>query len=363
MALTKIINLGVSGTSGQTADKIKITNAMTLITCGLAFVYTTYYYYVLNAPIVAVLNLFFISCYALTLLFTYKKHYRTAKLWLLSIFILHIFILTTQVFTANVGFHFYYLILPSGVFLLFNEKEHLEKASIILLGGVTFFICNDWVTENPYIILSAANTQTLFSYTIMAVLIENFLVMHIFNLSIKRQAKILEMLATQDVLTGISNRRTFMEVGEELIECAQRDNKPLSLLLIDIDNFKKVNDTYGHIIGDSAIKLVAHTLDSNLRSSDCLARYGGEEFVIVLPETTLHSAQGLAENLRHKVGKLEIEVGSNQKIHNTISIGIAQFSHGETLMQLLHQADLALYQAKDLGRNRVEMHQGQLVTV
>ncbi len=160
----------------------------------------------------------------------------------------------------------------------------------------------------------------------------------------------LNQLATQDVLTQVANRFQFDNVLEHSISLAQRYGRTLSILLIDIDFFKEVNDTYGHLIGDEVLKKLAHTLSAGIRKSDVIARWGGEEFVILLPDSELSSALKLAETLRAKVAETDFEPVVKQI---TCSIGVARWNEGENSDQLLKRVDEKLYTAKEGGRNRV----------
>ena len=129
----------------------------------------------------------------------------------------------------------------------------------------------------------------------------------------------------------------------------------MSLLIIDIDYFKKFNDTFGHQIGDQVLKLLAQTLTSSIKGQDLAARFGGEEFCVILPGTGVDNAVKLAEIIRNKVGKKQV---LNRKTGEsmgqiTVSVGVAEFSYGEPLSQLILRADEAMYTAKRTGRNRV----------
>ncbi len=357
MALSKLLNLGVKPSSKNTDVKITITNTVTLLTCGLTLFYALYFFVFLEQIDATLINLVFVGSYGFTFYFSSKSFYRLAKLWFFSVFVFHIFILTTQVFSSAIGFHFYLLILPSGVFLLFNEEEKLEKMIVFLVGMITFFVCHNYENANPLVTLPSEIEQAIFTFSIVIVMLENFFVMSVFSLAISRHEAVLKEMATKDVLTGINNRRTFMLIGEELVAHAKRYKKPLTLLLFDIDFFKRVNDSYGHLVGDQALKIVARVLQDNLRASDCLARYGGEEFVVVLPETDAHAAKDLAESLRKAVAGLEIPLSDSKQrdfINCTISVGISENINVDmSLTDLVQQADTALYQAKGAGRNCV----------
>lgn len=161
--------------------------------------------------------------------------------------------------------------------------------------------------------------------------------------------------AMTDGLTGIANRKLF---DSELRRCAiqaMEDGKLLSLLILDIDYFKKFNDTYGHQVGDQVLKLLAQTLTSSIKGQDLAARFGGEEFCVILPGTGLDNAVKVAETIRNKVGsKLVTNRKTGQSMGRvTVSIGVGQFRYGEPLSQLILRSDEAMYSAKRSGRNRV----------
>ena len=165
----------------------------------------------------------------------------------------------------------------------------------------------------------------------------------------------LRKAANSDPLTGASNRGQFMRFGEAEWSRAARFDHPLTVLLLDIDHFKKINDTYGHDAGDDALRAISAACRKNLRRQDLWARLGGEEFAVILIETTVDEAVLMAERLRKAVSKLEIK-SKGKTFGMTTSIGLASadFS-GETLEDALRRADEALYLAKRAGRDRVEI--------
>jgi diguanylate cyclase (GGDEF)-like protein len=164
--------------------------------------------------------------------------------------------------------------------------------------------------------------------------------------------------ALQDPLTGLYNRRHFEErLGSELAS-AQRHGRPLSLLLVDVDHFKQVNDDHGHLAGDEALKMLAFVLRGAIRKEDVLARYGGEEFVVLARETALAGARALGERVRKAVERSRCawqgsDLALTVSIGVTVSIGLAEFVAGRSERELIEAADRALYLAKQAGRNRV----------
>ncbi len=163
----------------------------------------------------------------------------------------------------------------------------------------------------------------------------------------------LRFLATTDALTGVANRRSLLRRAEHEFRRARRYDRPMALLLLDLDHFKKVNDTWGHFAGDEALKALCNVCLASLRSSDMLGRLGGEEFAVLLPEAGVHDACGTGERIRHMVEELVVD-WHGSAIKMTVSIGVACIEPSDPdIYALMRRADLALYTAKDVGRNRV----------
>lgn len=174
---------------------------------------------------------------------------------------------------------------------------------------------------------------------------------YIISILTTQQRETLTKLVSIDELTGTWNRRALdTSLMQSLGKFHHYNNRPaLSLLMLDLDHFKQVNDTFGHMVGDNVLRQLASLIHANIRPSEHLYRYGGEEFVIIAHGSTLAVAQKIAEKLRHEIEQtLFHDVG-----HITVSIGVAELSHGQTPKHLLDIADQALYQAKRLGRNQI----------
>jgi diguanylate cyclase len=185
------------------------------------------------------------------------------------------------------------------------------------------------------------------------------------NLKLTQAAQTIKMLkadledvrrdAMTDALTGLANRKLFDATLNEAAIMAFEDRCPLTLLMVDIDHFKKFNDICGHQTGDEILKLVAHTLKNNVKGQDLVCRYGGDEFVILLPGTSLDNANIVGENIRRAFEQRRIvKKGTSDPIGGiTISVGAARYELGEPVAALIQRADEALYRAKREGRNRV----------
>jgi diguanylate cyclase (GGDEF)-like protein len=164
----------------------------------------------------------------------------------------------------------------------------------------------------------------------------------------------LKQLASQDPLTGLFNPRMCSALGEQLMKIAIRENKPFSVVYIDLDHFKQINDEYGHQAGDNVLVSIAEIIGGYLRDSDVCARLGGEEFCALLPDTDRDGAQQLAENIREQIEKTVHPLGKNE-LKVTASFGVAQLlATDHNLMDIQKRADQALYAAKKGGRNKVD---------
>lgn len=161
-------------------------------------------------------------------------------------------------------------------------------------------------------------------------------------------------MAITDALTGLHNRRFIESRLRQAVDSANSGGAPVSVLLLDIDYFKRINDTHGHEAGDVVLKVFAERLTSQLRALDIAARYGGEEFVILMPGSGLAEAELAAERMRRNVANTPFKLAADLELPVTVSIGLAQASSGEVMESLLRRADAALYEAKTDGRNRVQ---------
>ena len=163
----------------------------------------------------------------------------------------------------------------------------------------------------------------------------------------------LHKLSITDVLTEVYNRRHFFEVAQSMIALSKREHKKVSLLMLDIDHFKVINDTYGHQSGDTVLITLAKEILNMLRSSDVFARIGGEEFAVLLYDTSIEDARNVAQNIAEKIEEYKF-LDKEKRINVTVSIGVSSINNGvASLDSLYYDADQKLYAAKKSGRNCV----------
>lgn len=178
-------------------------------------------------------------------------------------------------------------------------------------------------------------------------------------LRLKHELKQAHQVATQaamtDELTGLKNRRAFFERAEQLFSYCKRQQQPVSVVVLDIDLFKQINDTHGHQVGDQVLRCVGALLQSTFRESDVCGRIGGEEFALMLPEAGAEEADRIAQELRVAIEALNVRAGSGQRLKVSASLGVACAWADDSLLSTLNRADKAMYFAKSHGRNRVEV--------
>lgn len=167
----------------------------------------------------------------------------------------------------------------------------------------------------------------------------------------------IRQLSRTDALTGLHNRRSIMDLLDQSLARAAREQTPLALAILDLDHFKKINDSWGHPTGDRVLQVAARTLREHLREIDHIGRYGGEEFMVILPGTRTEDAAAVLERCRAALAAAAVRSDDQQPVPVSASFGLTGQAAGveTTPQQLIQRADEALYQAKSMGRNRVEM--------
>ncbi|MGA2782505.1 MAG: GGDEF domain-containing protein [Smithella sp.] len=182
------------------------------------------------------------------------------------------------------------------------------------------------------------------------------------EIALRESEEAMRLLAITDSLTGLYNRMHFFELAENEFSRSLRYSRPLSVMMFDIDFFKRINDTFGHTSGDMVLKMVATTTKETVRTTDIPARYGGEEFVILLPETSVAEAAIVAEKLRRKIEDSTVQA-EKCRITITASFGVSDYlgqtnskPHTRVLSEFVSNADLAMYASKNAGRNRVTVY-------
>ncbi|WP_455757384.1 GGDEF domain-containing protein [Sulfurimonas sp.] len=251
--------------------------------------------------------------------------------------------------------------------LLANLKQNIHHSQSTMDNAYAVYehfneVANKWYQVQEKVITLEDSRDVLISFALdislqkdaQSKLIDTHVKLTKQTKALEEAQKKLKEQANRDPLTNMHNRRYFSEISEKIISITKRSKDPLSLIMIDIDNFKKINDTYGHNVGDEVIKLLANELASTIRQSDVAARFGGEEFAIILPNTDATNAFIFADKLRENIENISYK-DKKDTIKFTVSIGVDEFNHenDNNVSASLNRADKALYEAKTTGKNKV----------
>ncbi len=265
------------------------------------------------------------------------------RCWLMIAFITGV-LWALRVDTGALVTLYHLVVIASAVSL--NRRLTLVNLSII--GACLIVLAHPARLEQP---LESTLALTLFAQ-IGPMLLVAYVTSRVAG-DIRNALERIRFISETDELTRLFNLRAFMQVAERLHRQAKRYNRPYSLVMIDSDNLKTVNDTHGHQCGNDLLKLTTGSIRRELRDTDVAARYGGDEFIVLLPETGADGARELSERIRRSVEIKALEV-RGQRVRTTVSIGVASFpAHGADLHSILNKADQAMYLAKRTGRNRV----------
>jgi diguanylate cyclase (GGDEF)-like protein len=252
----------------------------------------------------------------------------------------------------NSGFH-YYIITLMMLSAFHPHWPARGKAAYSLLVCVAYLALNQWsLVRVPTIEIDSFTLDivrwfnTVFTFGFVGYLA------HYYAKAAREAECKLEQLASTDTLTGLYTRRQMLTVFKQEQSKLQRNQRPLSIIMIDIDNFKKLNDQFGHECGDDALKAIADCFRKTLRTQDHVARWGGEEFLILLPETNQAGALVLAEKVRELASHVPI-ITCGQTIHITITSAVGELHSGEDFNRCLARIDQGLLEGKRAGKNRV----------
>lgn len=259
--------------------------------------------------------------------------------WLLAVW----FVVSVPAAAASV--FIWALVLPILLMFLLGRRLGLLLSVISLLGAAAIAVYRFGLPQNP--------DQVAYTANLVVAAFAIIVLSYVYERARQRAQDDLRHLAVTDSLTGLPNRVQLYDNFARVKALALRQRTPLSLLVMDLDHFKKINDRHGHDVGDRALREVADLLRRRVRRSDQIYRMGGEEFLILMPDTSLEQATVLAENLRNRIEQMDLEVDDGS-VRLTASIGVTQMHAPEDSFDtLLREADQNMYWCKEEGRNRV----------
>jgi diguanylate cyclase (GGDEF)-like protein len=359
----RVYDYGSEDATPAERQRVQIANLLAVAAMLITSAYGLVYLLVLDAPAAFALNA---AC-----AFAYLGHFElmrrgrpfAARGWVCGVFLLDITCLVVLFFGAKSGIQYYFVLGGPIAFFLFDAAQRGWRWGVALASVLLFLLCEalpSAALAGPY---GDAVYRALAVSTVPAVIFVLLMIESAFLHEIEVRQRALESAARTDMLTGLPNRPSVYEQTAAMLASARRHGHTLAVMMIDIDHFKRVNDSHGHAAGDLALVLTARALQGALRAEDVLGRIGGEEFLIALSHASAGDDLLTAERLRQRVAEQVMPLADGHSVRCTVSIGVARLrGEHDTLDTLMSRADQALYRAKTSGRNRCELELGLVVT-
>lgn len=298
-------------------------------------------------------TLFFSSILCYSGYFVYRKFKNTSlssALVLYSLYALMFYLIYTGG-VEQTGPLWIFIVAPLSVFIHGLKRGLVDITFFVVIMSLIMFMPIESVNHAQY----STEFKLRLIYSFLTVTALSSLYEYSRNKSYKHALELsdkYQQLAHFDTLTQLSNRRDALHIFKREQARAIRNNQPLSIILCDVDHFKKINDQFGHNAGDEVLKALAKLFTDNMRDQDCVARWGGEEFLFILPNTDFKNAYVFADKIKNKIQRHIINY-EDKNISMTISMGVEQFKSTQTIDEVINTADKYLYQAKDAGRNQI----------
>ena len=307
---------------------------------------------ILDSPILAWINLLSIAMY-LTAYWAFGQRKNMLAISLIWLEVLYHSALGTLMIGWDSGFHYFLLMFVPAIFVSMS----LKPAVLTLLGLWVYYLSLDlfsWYYPAIQPINATASVGVhIFNLTVVFMMF-GYLALYYLN-KVNLTHDQLRFYATTDPLTKLRNRRHMSELLKRALQNKHAEQRNVSVLLLDLDHFKSVNDTHGHEVGDKVLRITADILRDTVRDHDKVSRWGGEEFLVFLPRTNLNHAAQVAERIRKAIAKYPWHTVINENIQLTTSIGVSELKPDDSVNTLVKRADDALYRSKEAGRNWVEL--------
>jgi diguanylate cyclase (GGDEF)-like protein len=350
-----LISIGYYKTTEYNDQMLYLMTTMCILVAGF---YLGFYFIFLPFTPAIVVHVIYIVLLFIQYRFLYMQYYLLVKV---ALIIMHMIQLTLAVFVwfpVDTGFNLFYSMVPMTAFLVMKYSNKRQFYFAIIISGISsiLYFASELLPDDYYMYKTSEGvnhflgaTGVLFIFLPMTYIFAKYAYD-----SYVTHAKLNDMAKT-DYLTKVANRRVLFEHGEHAIQEAIEKQSQFSLILMDIDFFKKINDSFGHPVGDELLVKLTQLINKNIRRSDLLARYGGEEFAILLEETRLEQAQQIALELLEMI-RVETFQVENYEMKITVSMGVTQYNTGiQEFKDMMGIADNAMYEAKNDGRNQVKV--------
>lgn len=351
--LSAIYHCGVHAVPEEERYRVRVANLVALLGTVLSTCYSLFYLFGLQAIAAFAVNNLFVLAYLAYFGLLLKQRPMVARSWLAATFGVQILLFMLVFFSRESGLQLFLVAGSPIAFLMFGHREQLQRNLFCVLYLVGFLV-TEWVPSLALLgPLPDDINRLLYLSTVVVVVAMMVQVMEVFLVEMDRRALALQQLAVTDSLTGLNNRRGFVDKVKALRALSVRTGRPLSIIMVDIDHFKHINDQYGHTAGDAVLVAVAQALRASVRREDVVGRMGGEEFALALSGSSMAEALATGEALRTRIAQLDTPTARGA-IRCTISVGVDAVRMDDIGIGLgMARADTALYRAKQNGRNQV----------
>ena len=349
--IEKLLNLGFEEEFGNDLNQKHVVNFSYMMFC-ISSVLMLVVFTSRCLPAVAIFCFAGLLLGLIGLRYNYRGYFYRAQVIMPIIKIVQIGILSLFYFGTDSGLHWLFVNVIAYSFVVFRSDQRSIKYWIVCVSTLLFLVCELLDTRGIY--LTSIDQNIVIVLVFIAVSFNFAMVIHLVMNRLKSVNRHLRILAEKDELTGLSNRRKVLADAVNIFADSVINRESCVFAIVDLDHFKKINDTFGHEAGDLVLSKVSTLMASVIRPQDKIGRYGGEEFIVILPNTTLSAAERIMENMRQSVEDMLIETEHGIVIPVTISIGLAPIeSSVSRYEEILAQADKGLYEAKRSGRNRL----------
>ena len=343
-----------AGTQNQNFDavvRIKLCNWVSIFTVAISAFYSALYFTIIDNQTVGIINLGFTIAYALCPLLMHKQFIKLSKRWFFFVLMLHLWVCTNIYVTFESGFHLYYFLVPTGVFVLFEPNQNKEKIFLSVAAIVLFLLCQNTINEAPLIELSATLNKVIYQSVVVFLMLEVIAVMTLFNRQLVDNHEQVEKLSTYDTYTNSYNRHHFILKASELLKATQKSKRPFAILLVSIDDFNQLNRDYGFKDADRFLKYNAECFKHFFREREIIGRLNGHVLALALADFTEDEVKRLISRVRHYKKKYPFSSHNNVYVHNTFSSAVVCNYNQQDIEMLILQASSALKAAKNNGKN------------
>lgn len=322
-------------------------------------IFLPFYFYVLQSLCLTFETILVTFVYLWSFYCLKKKMYLTGKILITMGIAIQVFMLVMIWFPAETSFAYYYFIIPPISFFILDIDIIKERWYLIGINGLVaaFVIIGATVEPLELIVLSEPHITLLKMMSISMSILSEVVVFYSYAYNLSKTHRSLRLLADTDALTRVGNRRILFEKGNLMFDLERKYNRHFSLMILDIDYFKRVNDAYGHPVGDLVLMEITEVIKASIRGEDTLCRYGGEEFGILfmnLNSKQFHIMEKIKENISNHTFLVD-----DKEIHLTVSAGVVSTDKAfDSFGHMVRTADSLLYEAKRSGRNKIVYHYG-----